>query len=86
MANQFFFEQQQITDIVTSLLLTSGGCMIDEDKSKGLDKRCADLAIKLKKQYGRPIKIEDILVFDEPEENQYSEKILEAFPELKETK
>lgn len=83
MANQFFFEEQQITDIITSLLFTSGGCMIDDDKGEGLNKRCADLAIKLKKQYGRPIKIEEVLIFDEPEENPYSEKIFKGFPELK---
>lgn len=84
MANQFFFEEQQITDIITSLLFISGGCMIDDDNDEGLNQRCVDLAIKLKKQYGRPIKVEDVLIFDEPEENQYSEKILKAFPEFKE--
>ena len=84
MANQFFFEEQQITDIIASLLFISGGCMVDDKNSKEFDERCVDLAIKLKKQYGRPIKIEDVLIFDEPEVNLYSKKILKAFPELKE--
>ena len=82
MANQFFFEEQQITDIVTALIFISGGCMTDEENGD-IPKRCVDLAIKLKKQYGRQIKVKDVLVFDEPEENPYSEKILEEFPELK---
>ncbi|MCK9435103.1 MAG: hypothetical protein M0R32_09870 [Candidatus Cloacimonetes bacterium] len=83
MANQFYFSEEQMRIIITALIFTSGGCMIDDDNTDILN-RCAKLAIKLGNQYGRPLELDKMFSFDEPVENEYSEEILKAFPELKE--
>lgn len=83
MANQFYFTEEQMRVIVSALIFTTGGCMIDDDNTD-IMARCADLAVKLGSDYGRPLGIDKVITFDEPEDNPYSKKILATFPELKE--
>jgi hypothetical protein len=82
MANQFYLQEEQVRDIICSLLFTSAGFTLDDSVDPEQFKRCADLAIKLRKMYGRPLGLNKTLDFDEQSENQRAKEILEAFPEL----